>query len=320
MSDLNSLQIFVVEQTALENAKEIVNTTTISHEELRSAFSNFIDEYAALLIKTTKMTRISDSTQSKLRKIQLKLEEQNEKINIQNEELTTVNATKDKFFSIISHDLRNPVTSIMLMSDIIAQNLGHYSQDQLEQNITKISSSIKTLYELFENLHRWSKSQTGTIEFKQETFELNDVIQRVFDLVGTHAENKGISLINKIEQPIHIKADKNMIETVIRNLVSNAIKFTRSSGSIFLDCKMLDDNKVQIIVEDNGIGMSHEVKSRLFKIGENIKSKGTAKEVGSGLGLILCKEFVDRHNGNIDVESEIDAGSKFIISIPQIES
>jgi two-component system sensor histidine kinase/response regulator len=312
--DLESL--FYHEKSVIQISEQIRSSSAISYEDLIDAYEDLSDEYKNLFSQSVKMTRISDSSQRKLLKVQLKLEEQNNQINSKNEELNTLNGTKDKFFSIISHDLRNPISSIMVTSDLVISNFSNFSTEEVFAYINKISTAIKSLHELFENLHRWSKTQTGTIEFEPANFDLNLVVDRIFSLLKTHSENKSIKLSKILPEESIVFGDVNMIETIIRNLTSNAIKFTNFGGEIKII--LIQTSKFnKIIIEDNGVGMDEESKNKLFKINEKVTTIGTGKEVGSGLGLILSKEFVDIHNGNIWVESELNQGSRFIFRLPK---
>ncbi len=312
--DLESL--FYHEKSVIQITEQLRNSSSISQDDLFDAYEDLADEYKNLFNQSIKMTRISDSSQRKLLKVQLKLEEQNNQINVKNEQLNTLNGTKDKFFSIISHDLRNPIHSILLISDLLKANSHKISPEQLDVNISKISDSIKSLYDLFENLHRWSKTQTGTIEFEPVNFNLLEVVERVFKLLKTHSDNKSIKLTKLLPEYPVVFGDLNMIETIIRNLVSNAIKFTNTGGEIKVS--LIQTNKYnKIIIEDNGVGMNEEIKNKLFKINEKITTKGTAKETGSGIGLILSKEFVEFHKGKIWVESDQGIGSRFIFRLPK---
>lgn len=311
-----SEQIFANEIKAIEKAQKVVDSVSISKDDLYDSFVELLEDYKNLYNQSVKMTRISDSTQRKLIKVQSKLEEQNNQINQVNDQLQNLNATKDKFFSIISHDLRNPISSVLLMVEMLKHNFDNFTKDNLITYIGNINDSIKLVHDLFENLHRWSQTQNGTIEFKPQLFDLRIVTERVFAIVKNHADNKSINLICEVQADEKVYGDPNMIETVIRNLTTNAIKFTNPNGfvKITLESQAKYD---KITVEDNGVGMNETIREKLFKINEKISSKGTAKEVGTGLGLILSKEFIDAHKGKIWVESEVGVGTKFIFRIPK---
>ncbi|MBI1932263.1 MAG: PAS domain S-box protein [Ignavibacteriales bacterium] len=230
--------------------------------------------------------------------------------------LKELNVSKDKFFSIISHDLRSPLTSIIGFAEVMLEDLETLSKEDLKEFTNSIFKSSKNLQNLLENLLQWSKIQTGRIEFNPINFELMHLINDVIALYQVNAARKKISLQNTVEKNYTVNADKFMIETVLRNLVSNAIKFTPQGGVIKIKVDEENDDNLIIIVEDDGVGIKEDVIEKLFRIDSHITTKGTDKEKGTGLGLILCKEFIEKHNGTIWVESEIEKGSEFKFTLP----
>ncbi len=235
-------------------------------------------------------------------------------------EIKLLNATKDKFFSIIAHDLKSPFSALLGFSELLLENHATYDDAEREEYIRFINDgSIKT-YKLLENLLTWAQSQTGRIKFTPEKINIEELINEIISLLEEPAGNKEIKLISNTERDLSVNADKNMINTVIRNLISNAIKFTPKGGDITVKShKTTDENNqefVKISIKDSGVGISPEIQTKLFKITENVSTKGTEKEAGTGLGLILCKEFVEKHNGKIWVESEVGKGSNFKFTIP----
>ncbi|MCD4834708.1 MAG: hybrid sensor histidine kinase/response regulator [Bacteroidales bacterium] len=237
-------------------------------------------------------------------------------------EIKLLNATKDKFFSIIAHDLKSPFTALLGFSNLLLESHATIDDEERETYIKFINDgSIKT-FKLLENLLTWAQSQSGRIEFTPEKINIETLINEIILLLTETAENKEIKLIANTDNSLFVNADKNMIDTVIRNLISNAIKFTPKGGDITIKSHTITDNNNQkfaeISVKDSGVGIPPEIQSKLFKITENISTKGTEEEAGTGLGLILCKEFVEKHGGKIWVESEVKKGSKFIFTIPQI--
>ncbi|PID59869.1 MAG: hypothetical protein CR986_04835 [Ignavibacteriae bacterium] len=240
----------------------------------------------------------------------------NEKLSKSEAKLKELNANKDKFFSIISHDLRSPFSSIIGFAEVMLEDLERLSNDEIKDFVTNIYKSSKNLQNLLENLLKWSKIQTGRIEFNQIHFDLNSLINDVIALFQVNAARKQIKLENLIETDITINADKFMLDTILRNLISNSIKFTKANGIISVSVEEKSDHLL-FTIEDNGVGMTEEIKNKLFKIEEHVTTKGTNKEKGSGIGLIITKEFVDIHKGKIWVESTPDVGSKFYFTIPQ---
>jgi signal transduction histidine kinase len=229
--------------------------------------------------------------------------------------LLELNNTKDKFFSIISHDLRNPFSSMIGMSDILKKDFNAISNEEKLNIICKINDAAKYTHHLLENLLYWAGTQTGRIQATKEKLYLRKLVGEIISLNSTSANMKDIKLSVEIPNNEILFADRFMIETIFRNLISNAIKFTSSGGEVKITTERIDSS-VEIVVSDTGIGFNEEQLSSLFKIDNQLKRKGTEGEQGSGLGLILCKEFLERNNGSITVESFPNKGSRFIIHFP----
>lgn len=248
----------------------------------------------------------------------INIQEQKEieaKISKLNKELVETIATRDKFFSIISHDLRSPMAGLMGLLDIL-----NYSYDSLEEIekrelIRDATSVTKTTYTLMENLLEWSRIQTGTINYQPEILNVYRLVENISDLYGQNVKNKSILLRNDTKPEQLIYADKSMTETILRNLISNAIKFTHNGGSIIVSSE-IDDKMMIIKVKDSGVGIDKENIENLFRVDVNYSTKGTAKESGTGLGLIICKELAEKQKGTIWVESKKNEGSTFYFSIP----
>lgn len=236
-------------------------------------------------------------------------------------QLRDLNTTKDKFFSIIAHDLRGPLSGITKISDVLAnENMEKFDPLRIKEIFKEIHELSKNTFDLLENLLEWSKIQTKTKEFNPIKINSQDLIKMAMTSVELFASKKNIQLSLVTDKDFDIHADVNMISTVIRNLLSNAVKFTPEGGSVKINLaerlNEKNENFIEIIISDTGIGIEPEIIKELFKIEENKPSLGTAGEKGSGLGLILCKEFVEKHGGKIWVESEVGKGSKFIFSTP----
>jgi len=236
-------------------------------------------------------------------------------IESQNDQLQELNATKDKFFSIIAHDLKNPFNGILGLSEHIVTSWKEISYEETISMVKMIRDSSQSAFNLLENLLEWSKAQTGRIGFNPEQFILVDLLHEVKELMNHLLEQKNIVINFQMDPKLHVYADKNMIHTVMRNLISNSIKFTETDGKIEITAEMMD-TEIRISVIDTGIGISKNAMNKLFKISEKVISLGTKNEKGTGLGLLLCKEFVARHGGRIWVESEIGSGSKFTFTLP----
>ena len=236
-----------------------------------------------------------------------------------NQELHKLNAEKDKFFSIIAHDLKSPFNSIIGFSDLLVEEVGNkdYKNIALYSNIIK-NSSVRAL-NLLINLMEWAQTHTGRMKFNPEYLEMNMIVNEIVLFCSDMALQKSIIITNDTLSMIPLYADKAMINTILRNLVSNAIKFTQPGGRINILCEA-NQNKVNISIKDTGIGISKSSIGKLFRIDTNYSTPGTINETGTGLGLILCKEFINKHKGEIWVESEPGQGSTFCFSIPCIQA
>jgi signal transduction histidine kinase len=236
-------------------------------------------------------------------------------VEIKTAELNELNASKDKFFSIIAHDLKNPFTSIIGFSDMMLESGIQNSPELLQKYSRMINESAVRTFRLLENLLEWASSQRGKISFQPLEINLMEVVSDELTLLEEMASNKNIRLINNVSDNISIVADKNMLRTILRNLLTNGIKFTPKGGEVQIN-SVVSDGHVEISVRDNGIGMSPEVIAGLFRIDSNLATRGTENERGTGLGLFLCKEFVEKHGGRIWAESGEADGSVFKFIIP----
>ena len=224
-------------------------------------------------------------------------------------------ATKDKFFSIISHDLKGPFNALLHLSQILVEEYDEISEQERKSFLKSIDDIAVSSYKLMENLLEWARLQTGTMSYKPEKLKLQEELQSSIKLLEKTAKNKNINLSNDINPSYEITADKYMLDTIIRNLVSNAIKFTREEGRIVLSVSR-SDKHYKFTVSDNGIGMGSEAQHKLFRIENSFSTEGTASEKGTGLGLIFCKEMVEMHGGKIWVESKEGEGTTFTFIIP----
>ena len=253
-----------------------------------------------------------------LKEINVLLEERNEEVQVQADELAQLNATKDKFFSIIAHDLKNPFQAITGLSELLLTEYEQYDVAKVKGFITMIHASSTSASNLLINLLQWARSQTSSIKIKPELFNLHGLVRDVFMLLSSNANDKQVSLQNLVPLNTGLFADRNMINTVIRNLVNNAIKYTPENGIIKVSAAE-ENNKLIIRVSDNGVGMNAETCSGLFRIDKHISTPGTKGEAGTGLGLIICKDFIEKHGGSIRVESEQGRGTHFIIQMNPAE-
>lgn len=253
--------------------------------------------------------------EAKLRKYIDELGQVNKQLIRSEEELKNINAAKDKFFSIVAHDLRSPFTSLIGYSEFLKDDLAELSNEEIELFANNIHESSQTVFNLLENLLQWSRVQTGRINIDPEIYDFHQLTESTIKLLGNNAVKKKISLENKIPSRTLVYSDQQTIHSVLQNIVSNAIKFTPKEGKIEISAKYIDDETVEISVSDTGVGVRQEDLEKLFKIDAHLTTHGTEKEEGSGLGLILCKELVEKNKGRIKVRSELGKGSTFSFTL-----
>ncbi len=238
-----------------------------------------------------------------------------DKVEQRTKELSIANASKDKFFSIIAHDLKSPFNALFGLTDFLIGSWDEIDEATKLELITDLQHSSKVTYNLLQNLLEWSRSQTGNIKIEAIEFDAAEVIAENVDILEGQADNKQIKIENGVQEKTVCYADVNMISTVFRNIISNALKFTHKKGKIEIGVAKTPSHN-EFFVKDNGIGMNEDTLSKLFKITEKVKRNGTANEEGTGLGLILCKEFIEKNKGSIRVESTVNEGTSFYITVP----
>ncbi len=283
-----------------------------------------------LIIKRRESNLINEK-----RKLEKNVRERTAEIALQKEKLEQLNAEKDKFFSILAHDLKNPFTNLYSMSELIAGNYGTLDEEEKIKILQSINKSAELIYNLLGNLLTWSKSQRGLIEYNPATFNLTELIRVNINLHKVPAEAKEVILKSDLKDDIQAYGDREMINTVLRNLINNAVKFTDKGGTVEVFVRKREPSKqdvsrqdkiqkeisqqgkyIEVQVKDEGVGISPENLERLFRIDVKFKSKGTRGETGTGLGLILCKDFVEKNGGKIRVESKEGEGTSFFFTIP----
>ena len=230
-------------------------------------------------------------------------------------ELEKANATKDKFFSIIAHDLKNSFTGLLGYSDILLSDFDRFPDEEKKALVSAIREVSESTYKLLQNLLDWSSVQTGNIAYNPEELDLGGFLTDEFKLQQTLAVEKDLTITFHTKDDVRVKIDKNMISKVVRNIISNAIKYTKNGGHIEITLNN-DDKFAYIIVIDSGIGINKENINKLFKVNENYKTHGTNNEEGTGLGLILSKEFLNKNGGDISVESKVNCGTKVTFNLP----
>jgi PAS domain S-box-containing protein len=231
------------------------------------------------------------------------------------QQLKELNATKDKFFSIIAHDLKNPFNAMLAMSNLLFEKPDEFNKSQIIEFGKLMNETTRSAFDLLDNLLQWSQSQTGHIDFYPQNYLLKDVVSQSIKVVDLQAINKQVTLEIRVDDSIVIFADLNIIKTVLRNLISNGVKYTNAGGTVIVYANKIDGG-VEVVVKDTGVGIAPEAIAKIFRIDSKYTTLGTAKEAGTGLGLVLCKEFIGMHNGKIWVESVKGEGSEFKFFLP----
>ncbi len=239
-----------------------------------------------------------------------------QELKFKNLQLIQANAEKDKFFSIIAHDLRSPFNAFLGFTRIMVEELNTMSLEEIKEIVLSLRKSATNLYTLLENLLEWSRMQRGMILFHPVTFPLASLIIESVELIYGSAQKKEIEIGYDIPETVSVFADAHMVETIIRNFISNSVKFTPRGGKIKVSARKTSDNTVEISIHDTGVGMNKELMANLFRLIEQTGRKGTEGESSTGLGLIICKDFVEKHEGKIWAESEVGKGSTFYFTLP----
>jgi PAS domain S-box-containing protein len=247
-----------------------------------------------------------DITERKLAELALKESEN---------QLLQLNVDKDRFISILGHDLKNPFNNLLGLSEVLTEDIHKLDIDQIEDIAHNIDKSARIINNLLEDILMWTKSQSGKIPFNPQQLSFSDICKDTLEILNPNAKAKNITINYSAIKHINVFADIDILKTVLRNLVSNAIKFTNKEGTININATQTDSN-VTISVSDNGVGIAPDDLTKLFNISEFITTIGTAKETGTGLGLLLCKKLIEMHGGEIWVKSEVGKGSEFKFTLP----
>ena len=237
-------------------------------------------------------------------------------LEMQNEELIRLNAEKDKFFSILAHDLRSPLSSFLGLTKIFSEEHSEMKKEEVQELANSLRESAKSVYHLLENLLEWSQMQRGFIEFKPVRVLLNDIIRKSIGSLSDLAKQKNQEVQLQLSGNPFVRVDLPMLESTLRNLLSNALKFSFRGGQITLSTNVIQDKSVKIAITDNGLGMNAGLISRLFTLDGRTGRSGTEGEPSTGLGLLLCKEFVEKNGGEILAVSVEGKGSTFSFTLP----
>lgn len=313
------------QQDEIENLKIIIKNQELLIEHL-TQYNKYLENL--LFSKSERIANhsiiITDETNQKIAESEL-IKQKKGQVSLDNEQLREIqdkliqaNIAKDKFISIIAHDLMNPLQTLILASELLAKNAHKYPLEQIVEECNDIHFTVLQLSDLLNNLMQWSKTQSGLIEFNPEYVDLDEIVDDVLQLFLLNAKRKNIDLIKNIKRPLFPFADKKMLRTILRNLISNAIKFTHSGGQITISAKS-SKGYVQVSISDTGVGIEKEVLNLLFKTDSHYTSMGTDGEKGTGFGLILCKDFVERNGGKIWIDSVPKKGTKVHFTLPEKE-
>lgn len=250
-----------------------------------------------------------------------KLARSNEQLEVSNGKLEESNASKDQFFSILAHDLRGPLGSAMALTKFLGEGEFESDPEERQKMYMLLQNSLNNSAKLLENVLLWSTNQAGVLNFKPTLLNVYDTVQSSVEVLKIVASQKQIEVLNLIPKELSAYADSDMLHTIFRNLLSNAIKFTPNQGNVEVRSELLSNeldgkSMLKISVIDYGVGMSHKSLSNLFQIEKKMIGLGTNNESGTGLGLVLCKDFIEKHEGRINVESKENEGSKFMITLP----
>ncbi|MBX3042347.1 MAG: PAS domain S-box protein [Candidatus Kapabacteria bacterium] len=274
--------------------------------------SDFIAKEQDLTDSIAKLEESRKSESEQTAKVRQLLEQVTES----KKDLFELNNQKDKFFSVISHDLRAPLKGFMQLTKILSDELPSMDKEEIFDLTNSMFEASQNLYKLLENLLEWSKIQRGIMDYNPITMQLSTLVMMNIDLLQIVAKQKEISLNNKVHSSVLIYTDVNLLNTILRNLISNAIKFSFNGSTVTISSSLNNDDFVEICVEDSGVGMTNEEIENLYRLDKHFSNKGTSNESGSGLGLILCKDLVEINGGKIYVESEPDMGTKFYFTVP----
>jgi signal transduction histidine kinase len=295
MNDMNKTK----EELSLE-----LNTLKQENATLKVMYEKDISEYQKVIGKL--IGNSMDITE---------LKQKEEKIITTNKELEKLNSEKDKLFSIIAHDLRSPFHGLLGLTEVMVKDSHEMSSEEITNYSSSLHELVVNLYSLLENLLEWAQFQKGSLTFMPKELNLSDIFSHSIDSTKQRAIQKEIIILNEIPETLKIYADEKMINSVLRNLLSNSVKFTRKNGIVVGKAREIEEGMVEISVTDSGVGIPRNTVAKLFKLGEKVGSKGTANELSTGLGLVICKDFVEKNGGRIWVESKENIGTTFYFTV-----
>jgi two-component system sensor histidine kinase/response regulator len=293
-----------------------------THLELKNSKDTIKQQYSELIKKNEQLTKAYSDLEHQaqnLNKLYLQLIQNETFLRKSNEELQKLNEMKDKFFSIVSHDLRSPFAGILTMTDILNHHIDEFSKDELVDMLRSLNKTAQQTYKFIEDLLEWSRSQMGRIQMNIEKEDLSSIIAGTLLTLNQQAELKNITIENNVPIGTYAFFDNNMMATIVRNLISNAIKFTHKGGKVSLNSEQTTIQGkpfVRLSVSDTGVGMNEDKISQLFSLEKVQSTPGTEKEKGTGLGIVICRDFIEKMGGKISVESKLNEGTTFYVDIP----
>ena len=318
---------FFGEYSLVDNPVRSATATALEHTILlridEKLFQELLDKdlhFARNILKRL-ITRLRESNQTEeyLYERSNTIQKEKEEIEEKKSWLEKMNATKDQFFSIIAHDLKNPFNTIIGLSELLVYRYDKYSNEKVKEFIRQIHTHSSSAYNLLDNLLQWARSQTGRLEVSHQKLNIERLIEENVSLLKNKATQKEIEIELIPKRVPEVYADENMINTVLRNLLTNAIKFTPQKGRIQVQADDHDKSHIKISVKDNGMGIDKENIPKIFDLTSHFTTRGTNSEEGTGLGMVLCKDFVEKNHGTIWVESEKKKGSTFYFTLPKAQ-
>jgi signal transduction histidine kinase len=315
-NDKTKKSMFQNELDVIKRAQDIQNKPGITKKQLQNEYNFLSAKYEKLVKEMIKITRIGDMHYKKLMEANDQIQEHKQILEELTQQLLEANIAKDRFYSIIAHDLRNPLQVLLFSAELMADEYEQMGEEEIKKFIIQVNHTAQNMSNLLENLLQWARFQYGEIECNPEKIDLFTLAKENIQYFIGNAEKKNINISIKVRENTWVYGDENMIKSVLRNLVNNAVKFTYPGGKIKIFSKEEEDFIITS-VQDTGVGISKEKLDNLFQNGKQVSTKGTAEEKGSHLGLLICKEFVEKNGGKIRVKSKPGKGSTFEFSLPK---
>jgi len=314
--NLSYRAMFKNEISIVEKADTLLNNPELSLSELKEEYGFLNQQYKKIVNELKKITRVGDMHYKKLMTANEQIQEQKNELESLNKELKKVNAAKDKLYSILAHDLRNAMQFLLFSSELLGnqEEYGKLEEEIVIKYIGKVIKTVGSMSELLENLLQWARSQVGELECRPITLDLHALFSEIIEHFVQNAEEKKIKIHMEIPINTIVYADENMMKAVARNLISNALKFSTENGSLHISSQEQGDF-ISTSVQDTGVGIPPDILKSLFEIAESQADLSPAKKTKPGLGLILCREFVEKNKGQITAVSTVDKGSTFTFSL-----